>query len=386
MLLQHNESGKIQSLPGLFYTNRYFNYKNQTFNHLQNQNLNITFVSDNLLIMKNCLLNIVVFLYLILCCSCTEKSSIPEHHTYDKQLSIIFSPGGLGDSGYNDLILTGFQKIKKEYSENLKITFYTPDSLAQAKEILVKWLRGKNDYNDELFVLASSDYETMLKDVLHELYPNNETDPEKDILLLESYNQYSLPVQTLRITSFGASYMAGVQAASEYGNKPALIMAANPSDKPVMSAVNGFLKGWKSVTTEKIDTIYMSNDWNGFIQPDQAYQNMHEWSKKYGFIFPVAGGTNNGIYKYLREKPGSMKTTGMDVDQSYLSTDIIGSVLKHLDNLIYDMVKEWIENDNIQAKEYFGLVDGYSQWNGVFSNNTELLETAINEEYEYENQ
>lgn len=339
------------------------------------------------MLMKKSLLRLFLsFVLLQACFACTEEYIEPEEYTYTKQISVVFSPGGLGDSGYNDLILTGFQKLRKSNPDGVKIMYYMPDSLPQARKILEKWLEQKNAYNDELFVLASSDYENMLKDVLSEQYPDNEIDPEKDILLLESYNQYSLPVYTLRITTFGASYLAGVQAATEYGEKPALVVAANPYDKPVLSAVNGFMEGWKSVSAEKADTLCMAGDWKGFIMAEEAYQGMHEWSKEYGFVFSVAGGTNNGIYRYLREHPGSMKTVGMDIDQSYLCADIIGSVLKHLDNIIYDSLQEWIKSGKIQTMDFHGLIDGYAEWYSPVATDKEIIETAIRKEHEYETQ
>lgn len=332
---------------------------------------------------KALLITVVSIVFFLSGVSCTERKIIHDN-LCNKRISVVFSPGGLGDSGYNDLILEGFQRIRRDFPDDVDIMFYMPDSLSQARDILVQWLEAESLYDDELFVLASSDYEDMLRDVFLDIYPDKTAGPEKDLMLLESYNRYSLPVRTLRIASFGASYMAGVQAATEYGTRPALVMAANPYDRPVLSAVCGFIEGWKSASSEKVDTVCMSADWNGFIQSDKAYQKMHEWCNEYGFVFPVAGGTNNGIYKYLRENPGSAKTAGMDVDQSFLCADIIGSVLKHLDNLIYDSLQEWIVRGDMCLKEFYGLEDGYSEWDCPDFPDDGIKGTAVIKEHEYE--
>lgn len=323
-----------------------------------------------------------LLILLLLSVSCS-KGELPKEDTAIKKIHVMYSPGGLGDSGYNDLILSGFQRIRLDCPEVCMI-FYTPASIEDAQTIMYKWLNDSNTSDDELFVLASSDYENMLRELLERDFSESETVKEKDILLFESPNSYSLPVSTMRISIFGASYLAGISAADSCGDMPALVVGANPKDEPVLSAVYGFIEGWKSRSRSAIDTVYMSTDWNGFIQSEKAYQKMHEWSKTYGFVFSVAGGTNNGIYRYLRENPGTMKTTGMDVDQSYLCSDIIGSVLKHIDRLVYNMMTGWIETGKISAKEYYGLSDGYAQWLWPNEIDSDLMRTAIRLENEYE--
>lgn len=297
----------------------------------------------------------------------------------------MFSPGGLGDMGYNDLILNGFLKLRMDYP-NVCFVFYTPNSIKDAKEIVEDWISKPDSDAKELFVLASSDYEDMIRDILYKQTSDNKLVTNKDLLLLESPNNYSLPIRTLRISIYGASYLAGISAATKYGNKPALVVGANPYDKPVLSAIYGFMDGWQSATQSKVDSMFMALDWNGFIQSEKAYHMMDEWHNEYGFVFPVAGGTNNGIYKYLREHPGSMKTAGMDTDQSYLCSDIIGSVIKHIDQLVYDSISEWIETGDISNNDYFGLHDGYAEWLWPESISHDIMETAIYKENEYEHQ
>lgn len=321
-------------------------------------------------------------LILIASASCT-KEDMTDKGTGNPRIYVMFSPGGLGDSGYNDLILTGFQRVRLDYPET-ELIFYMPDSPQEAEALTEKWLAEGTPSGRQLFVLASSDYEQMLRNLLQKHYPDADSIPDKDILLFESPNKYSLPIRTMRISIFGASYLAGLSAAEGYDDRPALVIGANPNDEPVLSAIYGFIRGWESRSASEIDTVHMSTDWNGFIQAEQAYRKMHEWSKEYGFVFPVAGGTNNGVYKYLRENPGTMKTTGMDVDQSYLSSDIIGSVLKHIDRLIYDKISEWIETADMQLKDHYGLGDGYSQWFWNGDIGSDILREAIRLENEYE--
>lgn len=325
----------------------------------------------------------VILCLAALACSCSRLESVQDPIA-GKQILVMFSPGGIGDLGYNDLILAGFQKLRMDRSD-VDLIFHMPDSLPQAQEIFTDWLNGASRGKDELFVLASSDYEGMLGEVLHaRKHSGSDHATDREILLMESSNPDSLPVHALRISTYGASYLAGASAAVMCGNKPALVMAANPHDKPVLSAVEGFIDGWTSAGGSQIDTVCMANDWTGFIKYEEACSRMDEWSRKYGFIFPVAGGTNNGIYKYLRENPSQMKTAGMDVDQSYLCADIIGSVLKHIDELVYDAISEWIDSGSIRERSFCGLAEGYSEWLCDMEADSAMVEKAIKLENDYE--
>lgn len=328
--------------------------------------------------------NIAVIFSLLLSCVSCGKETYPYDVPAETEVYVMFSPGGLGDQGYNDLILTGFLRLRQAYPD-ICFIFYTPDSVEEAETIVTDWIAAPAGSGDELFVLASSDYEDMIKGVLDGQSRYDSPGSGKDILLIESSNRDSLPVRTLRISIYGASYLAGLSAAGQYGDRPALVVGANPNDEPVLSAVYGFMDGWKSAAATGIDTVFMSTDWNGFIMSEEAYRKMGEWAQAYGFVFPVAGGTNNGIYKYLREYPGSMKTAGMDTDQSYLCSDIIGSVLKHIDRLVYDAVSQWIETGDIAEEGYCGLHDGYAEWLWPETIDDGTMQTAIRKENEYEN-
>ena len=72
---------------------------------------------------------------------------------------------------------------------------------------------------------------------------------------------------------------------------------------------------------------YLADDWTGYVSASLAYRKMSDWAVDYDFIFPVAGGSNAGIYRYSREFEVSPYLAGMDIDQSSLSNRITGSVI-----------------------------------------------------------
>lgn len=52
----------------------------------------------------------------------------------------------------------------------------------------------------------------------------------------------------------------------------------------------------------------------------------------------------------------------MDIDQSSLSNKITGSVIKHIDLLIYEYLAEWTLTGTMPDNEFYGLESGYVDW------------------------
>lgn len=135
---------------------------------------------------------------------------------------------------------------------------------------------------------------------------------------------------------------------------------------------------------------YLAEDWTGYVAATKTYQKMTGWSAKYGFIFPVAGGSNSGLYRYSREFGNAPYLAGMDIDQSGLSDKITGSVVKNIDRLIYEYLKEWTATGTMPEDAFYGLESGYVDWqvalryesllNGVISVNRQK---AIDTERRY---
>lgn len=286
--------------------------------------------------------------------SACSKDDGPVAETPQPQIIFLFSPGGLGDMSYNDCILEGVQRFKLEQPET-DIYIYSPESLDEAEKIFSDWLVRPESNIPVLFVLATSDYEPIAEKYLKEhcLTAN------KSILLFESRKRFEDPnIHTFQISMYGASYLAGATAARCCGDKKALALLANDSDSPIGIARDGFIAGFQG----KCDVEYLADDWTGYIQSSLTYQKMSDWSKKYGYIFPVAGGSNAGIYRYSRENEDSPFLAGMDIDQSGLSNKITGSVIKKIDRLIFEYLMEWSTTGTMPDAQLYGLESGYADW------------------------
>lgn len=212
----------------------------------------------------------------------------------------------------------------------------------------------------------------------------------KDVLLFESNNPHNLPITTFRLSMYGASYLAGVCAAtSTKGN--ALIVGGSSSDSSIQSAFDGFTDGYKSITDDTPDTAFIASSYEGYAQPITAYHMMGRWSRTYSFIYPVAGGSNLGIYKFIRDYNPSVFTTGMDVDQSHLCNKITGSLIKRLDKLVAFYTNLWLSGNSMPRKAVYGLGSQFVDWTLAPSYSEELevitntyRDQAIQKENEYE--
>lgn len=325
--------------------------------------------------------SLTILIFTVLLSSCASDDG--ENVFAEPQVTVMFSPGGLGDDGYNDQILRGVQHVILAQTEAV-ISFSSPESTENAETVFKRWLQEERP-GRSLFVLAGSEYEELVTGCLSEVAALPQG---KSILLFESANTKELPVTTFQLSMYGASYLAG-RSVAFMGCSAPLAILANPNDLPVKWAVDGFEDGYGKA----IDIKYLADDWRGYAMADELYIRMNDYAQTYDYFFGVAGGSNLGIYRYLREYPSQRGwTAGMDVDQSALTNKMSGSVIKRIDLLIQEYLNGWIDNKDMPAHQIYGLESGYVEWSiapeykeffGTFVK--DIWQEAIRKELEYEN-
>ena len=288
-------------------------------------------------------------------CACSGEE--PEEVVSDKitpQIIFLFSPGGLGDMSYNDCILEGVQQFKKK-NPQVDVFIYSPQTLEEAERIYTDWLKRPGSNIPVIFTLASSDYEGLVD----RYYDDYTLTDNKKVLLFESLKHYDdARIHTFQVSMYGASYLSGITARQCTGDGEALVLLGSSSDIPIESARDGFIAGFG----RDCDVECLAEDWTGFVMPVETYRKMSQWAEKYDFIFPVAGGSNAGIYRYSREFPDSPYLAGMDVDQSGLANQIVGSVVKRFDLLIDEYFSEWLHYGTMPPPQIYGLESQYVDW------------------------
>lgn len=295
------------------------------------------------------------FLILLAGCGKEELGSDLSH----ARVEVVFSPGGVGDQGYNDKILRGLQRAAIQYGFTLAI--HIPEAKEQGVSIYEDWLADTLSIGCErsLFVFAGSEYEYLLEEL------SLPEDSRKDVLMFETDRQRE-GIYTFSVGCYAASYLAGATSVMDnYGmEQKALVIAANPHDPQVKRAVDGYRDGYLAAGGDGCDVHYLSEAPDGgYRMPDEAYRYCMEHSGNYLYYFSAAGASNKGVYRFSREK--MELAVGMDDDMSLFSFLINISVVKHMDRAVVDVLGALLRNRHIPYHQKFTYSSGYEEM--VFS-------------------
>lgn len=281
--------------------------------------------------------------------SCNRDNSLlPDETASLPSITFVTSIGGMGDNGYNDLILSGI--IEFANRQDITLSIISPRDMTEAECALTDYCHTPSGH-PSLLILGASEYEPLLTDSLPSL-----TDTQS-ILLFESPRQ-DLPQQvyTFYLRRYGAAYLCGQMAAE---CPQAYVIAACPDEATIQPAIQGFCQGYAQGSGQQATVTYLADDITGFSNPEQAYVAIKElpWN---AFVFPLAGGSGSGIYKYVRENMFSgMLVAGMDVDCSAYSTRTPFSMVVHIDRLLSQWLGDWIQGKEIPPHMEYGLSEGF---------------------------
>ena len=333
--------------------------------------------------------------YCLTACNDDDTSSSLQASEVKPEVMVLFSFDGLGDGSYNDQILRGIKLMENDHNQDMTIRFINPSTMEEAEAYCNSWWENIDTPVDEkghiprrLLVLASSDYVDMARRV----FAHAEMNINRCVLAFEAEDSgdETEQIRTFGISMYGASWLAG-RTARELGCKHPLVLLGNSQNTTTYDARDGFVEGFgKAEDGSEAVVDAIADDWTGYGMPTELYQKMYEYDGKYDFIYAVAGGSNMGAFRYLRENPEcGIYTAGMDMDQSPYSTLIVGSMVKHIDLVLYDHLNNWYNKKDLLRYQHYGLESGYINWQiadrypqlkpGVESN----WQTAIKKEKEY---
>lgn len=296
---------------------------------------------------------IIISFFLVLFTGCRKKEI--DFSYSNVRVEVVLSPGGVGDQGYNDNILRGFQKASVKYGFTLAM--HIPDEKEQGIQIYDDWLNTPLDDDCErsLFVFSGSEYEYLLEDLT---IPD---DIRKDVLMFETEREIE-GIYTFFVGCYAASYLAGATCVldTEGEEQKALVIAANPHDRQVRRAVEGYRDGYMAAGGDGCDVHYMSEEPDGgYRMQDEAYQFCLENDGSYMYYFSAAGASNKGLYRFSREHPNL--AVGMDSDMGFFSSMITMSVVKHMDKVVIDVIGDLLNNREIPYHQKFTYSSGYEE-------------------------
>ena len=269
-------------------------------------------------------------------------------------VEVVFSPSGFGDLGYNDIILTGLEEARKRLG--FEVVMHVPASIEDGMAIYNQWARKSAPGERRLFIFATNQYESALRQ--SDVHPS---DANSTVLLYETHKPID-GVYTFRIGMYGAAYLIGAYTAltqKDEADSKAAVIAANPSDHNVDGAAQGFRDGFLEAGGADATISYISDkEGDGYNMPDEAYALCNRlYESGHTFFFPVAGGSNKAVYQFSRNQ--GVYTAGIDGDMSAYSGLMNCSLVKNIGSATNDFIAMWLAHKEIPKHQDFLWDSGY---------------------------
>ena len=269
-------------------------------------------------------------------------------------VEVVFSPSGFGDLGYNDIILTGLEEARKRLG--FEVVMHVPASIEDGMAIYNQWARKAAPGERRLFIFATNQYESALRQ--SDVHPS---DANSTVLLYETHKPID-GVYTFRIGMYGAAYLIGAYTAltqKDEADSKAAVIAANPSDHNVDGAAQGFRDGFLEAGGADATISYISDkEGDGYNMPDEAYALCNRlYESGHTFFFPVAGGSNKAVYQFSRNQ--GVYTAGIDGDMSAYSGLMNCSLVKNIGSATNDFIAMWLAHKEIPKHQDFLWDSGY---------------------------
>lgn len=289
--------------------------------------------------------------------ACSDDDDSPGMPDERYEVMVLFPEGGLGDQAYNDNTLRGMEQAAR--MRDIRLTYFTPEDDNGTEEFFRLLMTQELDRETHLLlVLAGSEYEEFARSLMAD--PSAYPDMERKTVLLFEAEEQAVEVHTFKLLFYNASYAMG-ELAARYANR-ATVLLGNSTNPEIQEGADGFCNGFRAAGGSEPVVHALADNPTGFVMPAEAYRYTAEWVIENAgnptFIYPLAGGSSQGVYRYARENEGLFRTAGMDVDQSALAKDIVASVVKHTDRIICQFLVDWRDGKELPKHSAYDVESG----------------------------
>jgi basic membrane protein A len=269
-------------------------------------------------------------------------------HAADPKLGIVYDAGGKFDKSFNQSAFEGAERFKKE----TKIPYFEAQASSdtQAEQVLRGLARKKLD-----LIAAIGFSQTQAVQKVAKEFPNVR------FVIIDAEAKGD-NINAVLFREEEGSYLVGTAAA--LASKSKKIGFVGGMDIPLIRTFAcGYAQGAKA-TLPKIDVMQnmvgtTSAAWNDPAKGGELARAQFE--RGVDVVFAVAGGSGMGTLQQAKEK-GKL-AIGVDANQNYLHPGtMLTSMVKHVDNAIYDSFMQMKNGTWKPGISYKGLKEGGVDW------------------------
>ncbi len=286
--------------------------------------------------------------------ACGSDDDVQEAVTRSRAtVTLLCTPNGLGDNGYNDDAAAGLFAFAKESGMALRLL--QPDNLTEGQTMYRQWLSDNAEADSAVLIVGSSAYEETLRST-----PPSLKGKGSRVLLFESDATLE-GVSTVMLNRYGASWLAG--AMSQSFN--AFILAAAPGYVTLEESIAGFQAGHEETGdgSYHVTLRYLADGEDGFAMPDSAFHVLSSRAKRlWNFdemIFPLLGGSVTGVVSYMNsDEFCTALMVGMDVNQGMQNSRTPFSLIVRIGSALKQYLALWRTGQEWPATQRLGLAEG----------------------------
>lgn len=315
-------------------------------------------IYEGVIILKKVLSLAIVFAFVMM----VTFAAVPAA-AQDTRVGIVLSTGGLGDLSFNDAAYRGLQRAEEEL--DISFDYIEPADPSEDETALRRFAeRGYNLVIGVGFQMADS------MEIVANDYPNT-----KFAHVDQAFDPVPENLITLNFAEWEGSFLAGALAAlvSEEDN---VGYVGGVDFALIHRFEGGFYQGAKYINPDiEIQRRY-ADDFGDPARGREIALGMIDDGAD--VIYHAAGGTGTGVFEAAEEE--DIYAIGVDSNQNHVAPGyVIASMLKRVDNAVFDAVKSVVEGDFEGGNNlYFGLEDG-----GVGM--TSLTEIDVEEQDAFDN-
>ncbi|MGL6063579.1 MAG: BMP family lipoprotein [Fusobacteriaceae bacterium] len=281
---------------------------------------------------------------------------------YAKEIKVglLLSMGGLGDKSFNDSAYAGLLRAEKDFK--IKTKYIEPSSWSEDAMFLNEFV--ENDFD---LIIATS-YTT--QDALEEIAIKY---PKIKFAIIDTEAKGD-NIASLMFKEEEGSFLVGALAGMMSKSKKIGFIGA--ADIPL---INNFKKGYEQGAlyidpSIKILTPYIGGD-SPYSDPIKGKEHSISMIKQnVDIIYHATGNTGNGIMEAIKEY--NIYAIGVDSNQDEIVPGkVLTSMLKNIDNVIYDLISDTVNNKFVGGVHYFGIKE-----NGVGTTDFKYTSEIIGKE------